>query len=129
MNKEKRKIMIFSVLGLVVSLVGLSYAFFMGKVSGDESESIIYSVAANLTIEFREGTSQISASDIFPGWSATKTIYVKNNSASEGEYSLKIFDEENGLMVQHILMYSLMMLLSFKKWALAHFNYLLSLMI
>ncbi len=102
MYKEKKKLFIFSVLGLITSLVGVSYAFFKASVMGSESNSTIYGVAANLTIEFREGTSQISASDIFPGWSETKTFYIKNNNSAEGEYSLKLFDVENGFMEESI---------------------------
>lgn len=103
MTSERKVFYIVSLTILfILTVAGLSYSFFMAKISGNESESTVYGVAANLTIEFREGTSQINATDIFPGWSETKTFSVKNNNAGQGEYALYIFDIENDFMEESI---------------------------
>ncbi len=96
MRDVKRKTMILlTVFGMFFSVLGMSYAYFKAKVAGAESTSTVYGVAANLTIEFREGTNQITATDIFPGWYDTKTFKVINNSNTQGEYVLYLFDVTN----------------------------------
>lgn len=103
MTSERKVFYIISLTILfILTVAGLSYSFFMARISGNESESTVYGVAANLTIEFREGTNQINATDIFPGWSETKTFSVKNNNAGQGEYALYIFDIENVFMEESI---------------------------
>ena len=89
---------LISVVIFIVVVVSLSYAFFVSQVNNNESASTITGEAANLTIEFKEGTSQISATDIFPGWTAIKTFSVINNGGLPGEYSLYVYDINNGLM-------------------------------
>lgn len=89
---------LISVVIFIVAVVSLSYAFFVSQVSNNESASTITGEAANLTIEYKEGTSQISATDIFPGWTAIKTFSVINNGGLPGEYSLYVYDINNGLM-------------------------------
>lgn len=89
---------LISVVIFIVAVVSLSYAFFVSQVNNNESASTITGEAANLTIEFKEGTSQISATDIFPDWTAIKTFSVINRGTTTGEYSLYVYDINNELM-------------------------------
>ena len=89
---------LISVVIFIVAVVSLSYAFFVSQVNNNESASTITGEAANLTIEYKEGTSQISATDIFPGWTAIKTFSVINKGTTTGEYSLYVYDINNELM-------------------------------
>jgi hypothetical protein len=89
---------IIGIVGFVVSIASLSYAFFVAQVLNNESTSTIYGEAANLIIDFKEGTNQIYDTNIFPGWEATKNFSVINKSAVIGEYNLYIYDISNELM-------------------------------
>ena len=98
---RRTKNIYYTIIGIVVfvvSIVSLSYAFFAAQVINNESVSTISGAAANLIIEYKEGTSQISATDIFPGWTAIKTFSVINNNAFNGEYNLYVYDINNELM-------------------------------
>ncbi len=102
---RKTKNIYFTIIGVVifmVAVVSLSYAFFISQVSNNETASTITGEAANLTIEFKEGTSQINATNIFPGWSATKTFSVINKGGVAGEYSLYLYDVSNNLLDESI---------------------------
>ncbi len=98
MERTKIYKIIFSLVGFILMLSGVSYAYFITKVSNNETTSTIASDAANLELEFKEGTNQISASDIFPGWYASKTFTVTNKSSIAVNYSLYISDIVNPLI-------------------------------
>ncbi len=70
-NKNKIYKVFFSLIGFVLVLGGVSYAYFVSKVNNNESASTIAGEAANLELEFKEGSNQINGNGIFPGWSAT----------------------------------------------------------
>ncbi len=98
MERTKIYKIIFSLFGFILMLSGVSYAYFITKVSNNETTSTITADAANLELEFKEGTNQISASDIFPGWYDTKTFSVTNKSSIGTNYSLYIGDIVNPLI-------------------------------
>ncbi len=102
MKRTKIYKIIFSLMGFILMLSGVSYAFFISKVSNNETTSTITADAANLEIVFKEGTNQISASDIFPGWYATKTFTVKNNSSVSMAYKFKIYDLTNNIVTKSL---------------------------
>ena len=98
---KRTKNIYYAIIGVVVFIVavmGLSYAFFISRVEGNESTSTISGEAANLNIIFKEGSEIIEDNAIFPGWEATKTFSVENPGNGEGEYVIYIYDVENELM-------------------------------
>ena len=101
-NKNKIYKVVFSLIGFILMLSGVSYAYFVSKVNNNESASTIVGEAANLELEFKEGSNQINGEDIFPGWSDTKTFTVKNKSSIDVYYNLYISDIKNELMSESI---------------------------
>ena len=101
-NKNKIYKVVFSLIGFILMLSGVSYAYFVSKINNNESASTIAGEAANLELEFKEGSNQINGDDIFPGWSDTKTFTVKNKSSIDVYYNLYISDIKNELMSESI---------------------------
>ncbi len=98
---RRTKNIYYTIIGIVVfvvSIVSLSYAFFAAQVINNESVSTISGEAANLIIDYKEGTNQIYATNIFPNWEAIKNFSVINKSAFNGEYNLYVYDINNELM-------------------------------
>lgn len=96
-NKNKIYKVIFSIIGFILTLSGVSYAYFATRINNNENASTIIGEAANLILEFKEG-EQITGNDIFPGWSSTKTFTVNNKNNVNLSYDLYIIDIENNLM-------------------------------
>mgnify|MGYP004532627657 FL=1 len=101
-NKNKIYKVVFSLIGFILMLSGVSYAYFVSKVNNNESASTIAGEAANLELEFKEGSNQINGEDIFPGWSDTKTFTVKNNSSITLAYKFKIYNLTNNIVTKSI---------------------------
>ena len=101
-NKNKIYKIVFSLIGFILMLSGVSYAYFVSKINNNESASTIAGEAANLELEFKEGSNQINGEGIFPGWSDTKTFTVKNKSSIDVYYNLYISDIKNELMSESI---------------------------
>ena len=101
-NKNKIYKVVFSLIGFILMLSGVSYAYFVSKVNNNESASTIAGEAANLELEFKEGSNQINGNGIFPGWSDTKTFTVKNNSSITLAYKFKIYDLTNNIVTKSI---------------------------
>ena len=101
-NKNKIYKVVFSLIGFILMLSGVSYAYFVSKVNNNESASTIVGEAANLELEFKEGSNQINGNGIFPGWSDTKTFTVKNNSSITLAYKFKIYDLTNNIVTKSI---------------------------
>ena len=101
-NKNKIYKVVFSLIGFILMLSGVSYAYFVSKVNNNESASTIVGEAANLELEFKEGSNQINGDDIFPGWSDTKTFTVKNNSSITLAYKFKIYNLTNNIVTKSI---------------------------
>ena len=101
-NKNKIYKVVFSLIGFILMLSGVSYAYFVSKINNNESASTIAGEAANLELEFKEGSNQINGEGIFPGWSDTKTFTVNNKSSIDVYYNLYISDIKNELMSESI---------------------------
>ena len=60
--------------------MAISYAYFSARIFGNESESTISGTAAYLELTFTDGTPEITATNIIPGWSASKTFKVEKKN-------------------------------------------------
>ena len=101
-NKNKIYKVVFSLIGFILMLSGVSYAYFSTQVKDNETNSTLTAVAANLILEFKEGSNQINGDGIFPGWSATKTFTVNNKNKIDAYYNLYIDEIKNELMSESI---------------------------
>ena len=98
MKKQSIILLILSFLLLII-ITGISYAYFTANSKGNETTSTVTMNAAILELTFTDGVTQISASDIVPGWSATKTFTVENTGQATAYYALKVVDITNTFTV------------------------------
>src|SRR5574344_711501 len=103
MNMDKRHkvmIVILSILNVVVLLVGVSYAYYVATISGNETSKSLEGTSSNLEITFADGGATVSASGIAPGWSAPKTFTVTNTGNDTAYYKIKLYDLTNTFTVK-----------------------------
>ena len=84
----KRKIILPILAGLItlLILVGVSYAYFSATITeNNKTETVIKSGELNLIFT---GTSEITAGDMIPGDSFTKTFTVENTSSVKTSYNI-----------------------------------------
>ena len=95
---DNKKLNILLILGGILVLVGVSYAYFAATVSGNESTSTISYEAGYLEIEL-DGGPNITANKIIPKDTpfVTKTITLtgKNNSNGNMPYNIEIIVDNN----------------------------------
>ena len=102
MNDNKGQTIFLSVIGiatLLVAIVGATFAWFSATVDNPDSasNSVIIKAASLGTVTFRNGDT-ISATDIYPGWSATKTVSLETdaNATAEIPYTVTLHVVTNG---------------------------------
>ena len=95
MTSNKKVIISLSIIGLLLVSLAISYAYFSAKITNNESESTVVATAAYLELTFIDGSPEINASNILPGWSASKTFSVQNTGENTAYYVLKITDINN----------------------------------
>ena len=98
MSNNKKIIISLSIIGLLLISIAISYAYFNAKILNNEKESTIVGTAAKLELTFIDGSPEINASDIIPGWNASKTFKVQNTGDKTAFYKLKIKDISNPLV-------------------------------
>ena len=86
--KEKRILFITGIIMLFFMSVGLSYSYFTTTVSGNENAKDMVVEAGTLKLEYTDGP-EITAKNIKPGWTITKTVSVKNTGTLDAIYNLK----------------------------------------
>ena len=98
-KKNNVIIVMFIVVLTMVIGIGLSYAFFSARISGEESESTIVMKAGSLSIEYADLSSAITVSKIYPKEDAwvTKEFKVtgKNTTDLVLFYKIKIVLDNN----------------------------------
>ena len=102
MQKKQLTIVIVSLLVVVLSA---SLAYFTTQIIGKGKDVSVTST--NLQIVFTDTDGEIAGSDIEPGWSATKTFTVENNSKSEYKYNIVIKDLVNTFVTKGYLQYKI----------------------
>ena len=100
MQINRKKSIIFTCLGLLMLILtlGVTYAYFYTNIAGVESASTLSGTGANLEVTFTDGNSTISGTNVFPGWSATKTFTVSNTGDDDTYYQLKLTKINNNLV-------------------------------
>lgn len=90
-KSQKIKIIILITLMLVTAVAGVTYAYFSINVTGNEDASSISVTTANLSLAYIDG-NLITISNIYPGWSATKTFTINNTGNATAHYDIQIKD-------------------------------------
>ncbi len=93
---NRRQKIIVSVTGIflvLLLLVGLTYAYFLTKINGNENTKSISVSTANLALVYGNGNGTITAEKIEPGTTLdTKTFTVKNEGNDTTDYVVVIED-------------------------------------
>ena len=101
----QRKNLTLVIVSLLVVVLSVSLAYFTIQIIGKGKTVDVSS--ANLQIVFTDSDGSISGSNIEPGWSATKTFTVQNNSKSEYKYNIVIKDLLNTFVTNGYLKYKI----------------------
>ena len=110
MNRRQR--IIISVTGIILVLlilVGLTYAYFLTKIKGNDNEKSISVTTADLKLEYSDiNDILVSEENVEPGNSWTKTFAVTNNgNKTVTNYGVALENIENGLERKEDLVYTL----------------------
>ena len=110
MNRKQR--LIVSVTGIflvLLILVGLTYAYFLTKIKGNDNEKSISVTTADLKLEYSDiNDILVSEENVEPGNSWTKTFAVTNNgNKTVTNYGVALENIENGLERKEDLVYTL----------------------
>ncbi len=91
-RKQKIIVSITGIFLVLMILVGLTYAYFLTKITGNTNTKSISVTTANLQVKYVEGNDVIEPTEkILPGFTATKTFSVTNEGNKATNYSV-IFD-------------------------------------
>ena len=102
MQKKKLTLVIVSLLVVVLSV---SLAWFTAQIIGKGKDVSVTS--ANLQIVFTDSDGALTETDIEPGWSATKTFTIKNDTKTEYKYNIVIKDLLNTFVTNGYLQYKI----------------------
>ena len=96
MNRKQKIIVIITGIFIVLlALVGLTYAYFLTRITGNENDKSISVTTANLELVYGDGTTSIltSSNPIEPGkFSSSKDFTVTNNGNALTDYAVTLED-------------------------------------
>ena len=95
-KSNKIKIIVITALIFLVSIAGISYAYFTIQVVGNDTASSMRLRTANMSLVYND-VQIVSGEYAQPGWSDTKTLTVTNNGNVEAKYAIIWRDLINGI--------------------------------
>ena len=101
----KRKQLTLVIVSLLVVVLSVSLAWFTTQIIGKGKTVDVSS--ANLQIVFTDSDGALTETDIEPGWSATKTFTIKNDTKTEYKYNIVIKDLLNTFVTEGYLQYKI----------------------
>ncbi len=101
----KRKQLTLVIVSLLVVVLSVSLAYFTAQIIGKGKDVSVTS--ANLQIVFTDSDGALTETDIEPGWSATKTFTIKNDTKTEYKYNIVIKDLVNTFVTNGYLQYKI----------------------
>ena len=93
---KDKKIYILLVVSILITVIGVSLAFFALNIIGNENAKDVVITTGDLKLLLTDG-SAVSLNDAKPGDSVTKTITVKNTGTKEISYNLVWQNLVNGI--------------------------------
>lgn len=116
MNKLLKKRMLIISISLAFLLlinICVSYSYYLGKVVGNESDTTIGIKSSGIIITYENNSDVIDASNVVPGWSATKNFSISstvaenqlNETTSNLWYEIYLYVDKNDFP-DNILTYS-----------------------
>ena len=101
----QRKQLTLVIVSLLVVVLSVSLAWFTTQIIGKGKDVSVTS--ANLQIVFTDSDGALTETDIEPGWSATKTFTIKNDTKTEYKYNIVIKDLLNTFVTNGYLQYKI----------------------
>ena len=101
----QRKKLTLVIVSLLVVVLSVSLAYFTAQIIGKGKTVDVSS--ANLQIVFTDSDGALTETDIEPGWSATKTFTIKNDTKTEYKYNIVIKDLLNTFVTNGYLKYKI----------------------
>ena len=101
----KKKQLTLVIVSLLVVVLSVSLAYFTVQIIGKGKTVSVTS--ANLQIVFTDSDGALTETDIEPGWSATKTFTIKNDTKTEYKYNIVIKDLLNTFVTNGYLQYKI----------------------
>ena len=101
----QRKNLTLVIVSLLVVVLSVSLAYFTAQIIGKGKDVSVTS--ANLQIVFTDSDGALTETDIEPGWSATKTFTIKNDTKTEYKYNIVIKDLLNTFVTEGYLQYKI----------------------
>ena len=101
----QRKQLTLVIVSLLVVVLSVSLAYFTTQIIGKGKAVDVSS--ANLQIVFTDSDGALTETDIEPGWSATKTFTIKNDTKTEYKYNIVIKDLLNTFVTEGYLQYKI----------------------
>ena len=99
---NKLKLVVIAAIILVVSITGISYAYFTIQITGNEEASSMRLRTANMSLIYND--AQIVAGEyVKPGWSDTKTLTVTNEGNITVYYNIVWKDFYNEVMYDEFI--------------------------
>ena len=84
---NKVKVIVITLLIFIVSIAGISYAYFTIQITGNDTASSMRLRTANLRLIYTD-TLLLGGDKISPGWSQTKTVTVENDGNQTVTYGI-----------------------------------------
>lgn len=106
-KNDKILLIVFIAVFLLITAIGLSYAYYTAVIDRGEESSSIVSRSGNLELTYTDGVKQIIGANIYPGWQDTKTFTVKNTGNGLTAYSIKVTDITNKFTIANSISLSL----------------------
>ena len=107
-RKQKIIVSITGIFLVLMILVGLTYAYFLTKITGNTNTKSISVTTANLVLEYGENTNVVQGiSNAEPGYSVEKIFTATNKGNSTVTYGAALESIVNGLTRQEDLVYTL----------------------
>ena len=104
-NKNIKKILSITLTILIVlSISGLSLAYYLARIQGSGKE--LTSTSGSLSVNYND-EKEIQADNLLPGWTTEKTLTVTNNGEGEVKYNLYWSCIENELERTQDLTYTI----------------------
>ncbi|MDY3757440.1 MAG: hypothetical protein SO009_04020 [Bacilli bacterium] len=98
-KNDKILLIVFIAVFLLITAIGLSYAYYTAVIDNGEESSSIVSKSGSLELTYTDGVKQIIGADIYPGWQDTKTFTVKNTGSNVSAYSIRVTNIVNNFSI------------------------------
>ena len=101
-TRQKLTLGIAAIFMITLTIVGVTYAYFVTKVNGNTTDKVINVSTANLGVEYGDGNGLVTLADALPGDKVYKVFTVTNSkSSSPVAYKVTLTSSPGGVQFVH----------------------------